>query len=197
MFPTTTLTPLSAEVHAALLAEYNHAADPESRTRYQMILLAVERDLSPRQIAPLVHRSHDTVLRVLQRYHVGGLAAVPRKKGPGPKPKITAAWEEELLRVVEDDPHDYGSNAANWTTQLLADYLAQKTGIAVDPETVRRALHRHELLSRPLRRAVTHNHHRDDVVDLFRDAYRHFAGLDAHPERALRHIGSPFADGSA
>jgi transposase len=143
MFPTIALTLVSREAHAALLAEYNHAADPESRTRYQMILLRVERDLSPRQIALLVHRSHDTVLRVLQRYLSGGLAAVPRKKGPGPTPKVTPAWAEELLRVIEDDPHDYGIDSTNWTTQLLADYLAAKTGIAVDPETVRRSLHRH------------------------------------------------------
>jgi hypothetical protein len=50
-----------------------------------------------------------------------------------------------------------------------------------------------ELLFRPFRRAVTHNHHRDNVVDLFRDAFRHFEDLDRHPERALRHIASPFA----
>jgi hypothetical protein len=50
-----------------------------------------------------------------------------------------------------------------------------------------------ELLFRPFRRAVTHNHHRDDVVDLFRDAFRYFEDLDGVPERALRHIGSPFA----
>src|SRR5579859_1580940 len=82
MFPVTTPSPDSPEAHAALLANYNHTTERESRTRFQMILLAVERDLSPRQIAPLVHRSHDTVLRVLQRYEAGGLPAVPRKKGP-------------------------------------------------------------------------------------------------------------------
>jgi transposase len=121
-----------------------------------MILLAVERDLSPRQITPLVHRSHDTVLRVLQRYQAGGLAAVPRKKGPGPKPKVTPAWEEELLRVIDDDPHDYGVNSANWTTPLLADYLAAKTGIAIDPETVRRSLHRHDYVGKRPTWTVAH-----------------------------------------
>jgi hypothetical protein len=50
-----------------------------------------------------------------------------------------------------------------------------------------------ELLFGPFRRTVTHNHHRDDVVDLFRDVFRCFADLDRHPERALRHIASPFA----
>lgn len=52
------------------------------------------------------------------------MAAVPRKKGLGPKPKMTPAWEKELLRVIDDDPREYGVNSANWTTQLLADYLA-------------------------------------------------------------------------
>jgi transposase len=144
MFPPTTLTPLCPQSHTDLLVQYNRAADPEARTQYQMILLSVERDLSPRQIAPLVHRSHDTVLRVLQRYQAGGLAAVPRHQGPGPKPKVTGEWEQELLAVVDNDPHDCGVHSANWTTQLLADYLAAKTGISVDPETVRRFLHRHD-----------------------------------------------------
>jgi transposase len=138
----TVLPPLTAEAHADLLAHYNAAPDPETRTRYQMVLLAVERDLSPRQIAPLVQRSHDAVLRVLQRYRDHGVAAVPPKKGPGPTPKVTTAWQEELLRVVEDDPHLYGVNSANWTTQLLADYLATTTGIPTNQETVRRYLHR-------------------------------------------------------
>jgi len=137
-----TLPPLSAEDHAALLAHYNTTSDPESRTRYQMVLLADERDLTPRQIAPLVQRSHDVVLRVLQRYQTGGLAAVSRKKGPGPTAKVTPAWEAELAPVVEDDPRAHGVDSANWTTQLLADYLAQKTGLAVHQETVRRYLHR-------------------------------------------------------
>jgi len=50
-----------------------------------------------------------------------------------------------------------------------------------------------ERLWGPFRRRVTHNHHRDEAVDLFRDAFRFFAELDARPERILRHIGSPFA----
>ena len=35
MFPTTTLTPLSPEAHAAPLAEYNHAADPDRQRERQ------------------------------------------------------------------------------------------------------------------------------------------------------------------
>jgi hypothetical protein len=53
-----------------------------------------------------------------------------------------------------------------------------------------------ERLFPPFRRAATHNHHRDNVVDLFRDASHYFEDLDAHPERVLRYIGSPFANRS-
>jgi transposase len=136
------MPPLAPETYAELLARYNTAPDPESRTRYQMVVLAVDHAWSAEQIAPIVKRSHDTVLRVLHRFVTGGIAAVPRRTGPGGAPTITPAWEAELLRVIEDDPHDHGVRRANWTTQLLADYLEDKTGIAVDQETVRRHLHR-------------------------------------------------------
>jgi transposase len=45
----------------------------------------------------------------------------------------------------------------------------------------------------PLRRSVTHNHQRADFWDLYYDAKQYFTDLDAEPDRALRHIGSPFA----
>jgi hypothetical protein len=167
MFPTTTLSPLSPEAHAALLADYDHTADPESRTRYQMVLLRVERDLSPRQIAPLVLRSHDTVLRVLQRYQARGRAAIvlldnAKIHTPQGAKVVREAVERhgDNLRLVPTPPYDPLANPA-------------------------------ELLFRPLRRGLTHNN-RDNVVEFFRDAFRYFEGLDAAPDRALRHIGSPF-----
>ena len=50
-----------------------------------------------------------------------------------------------------------------------------------------------ERLFPPFRQAVTHNHHRDNAADLYRDAIEYFQDEDTHPDRALRHIGSPFA----
>jgi transposase len=137
----TQLPVLSADEHQALLAGYNQAADPETRTRYQMLLLGVEQGWTTHQVAPIVKRSHDAVLRVFQRYLAGGLAAIPRRSPPGRESTLTPLDEAELLRVIEDDPHHHGVESANWTTILLADHLAQTTGIRVDPETVRRHLH--------------------------------------------------------
>lgn len=57
------------------------------------------------QIARIVLRSEDTVARVFHRFLTGGLDAVPRRTAPGRERRITAAWESELLRVIEIDPH--------------------------------------------------------------------------------------------
>ena len=136
------LAPLAPDLHADLLHRFNTAPDPESRTRYQMVLLATERQLTPPEIAGLVFRSHDTVWRVLRRFHEQGLDAVPRRHGGGPAPTLTKEAEDELLQVIDDDPHTHGMASANWTTASLATYLAHKTGIHVSLETVRLALHR-------------------------------------------------------
>jgi transposase len=136
------LAPLEAEEREKLLERFNDTADPESRTRYQMILLATDRQMSTPELAALVFRSHDTVWRVLRRFQEHGLDAVPRRHGGGPQPALTEDALAEIVRVIEDDPHQHGIDSPNWTTGFLASYLAQKTGITVNPETVRVALHR-------------------------------------------------------
>jgi transposase len=82
------------------------------------------------------------VQRVLHRYRAGGLAAVPRRVAPGSLPAVPPAWEAELRRVIELDPHEVGVASPLWTTGLLATYLAAQTGHATSDETVRRSLHR-------------------------------------------------------
>ena len=130
------------EVGAAVAACYERTADPETRTRCQMLLLAGEQGVPSRAIAPVVRRSKATVNRVLRRFLEDGLAGLPRGYAPGPMPVVTLGWVQELARVIDQDPHDLGVASANWTTDLLAGYLAEQTGIRVDQETVRRHLHR-------------------------------------------------------
>ena len=127
---------------AELHQRYEETSDVESRTRYQMLLLAQQGYKVP-QIARIVLRSEDTVARVFHRFLAAGLDAVPRCAPPGRKRRVSAAWEAELLRVIELDPHEVGQETANWTTELLALYLGQQTGIHVSQETVRVSLHAH------------------------------------------------------
>jgi hypothetical protein len=84
--------------------------------------------------------------------------------------------------VLLDNVRIHTPNGANAVREAVAphgDRLRLVPAPAYDPQA-----NPAKRLFSPFRRAVTHDHHRDNVVDLFRDA---------HPERALRHIGSPFA----
>lgn len=128
---------------AELHRRYEEAHDAETRTRSQMLLLSLRGQTSS-QIAHSVLRSQDTVVRVLKRFLAGGVDAVPRRTAPGRERTVTAAWEGELLRVIELDPHAVGQDTANWTTERLAKYLGEHTGIRVTEETVRVYLHAYD-----------------------------------------------------
>jgi len=132
---------LTEAARAEVVARFNATRTAETRLRYQMVLLAAD-GRTTGQIAPLVQRSPDTVARVLKRYLGAGPAGVPHRPRPG-RPAVTPpAWTSELLRVIELDPHLVGVESANWTTGLLATYLAARTGHRTSDETVRLALHR-------------------------------------------------------
>lgn len=136
------LPPLEAAVHAELVARFDQTEDAETRLRYQMVLLSCDKQLIPSEIASITFRSHDTVSRVIGRFVEGGLDAVPRQRSPGDHPEVSAKWLAELRRVIELDPHAVGVKRANWTTQLLTDYLQKQTGETFGQETVRTYLHR-------------------------------------------------------
>src|SRR5688572_22526953 len=138
-----TIPPLDDATLATVRARYDATDDADLRLRYQMILLA-QQGRAVAEIAQITYRSRDTVERVLTRFRDGGLDAVPRRFAPGSAPTITPAWTAELLRVIELDPHSVGVDSANWTTGLLATYLAEQTGIAVSDETVRTTLRAHD-----------------------------------------------------
>jgi transposase len=124
----------------ALEEQFEQTTDADTRLRSQMVLLAADGYTAP-QIAPLVRRTVATVQRVLRRYRAEGVGGVPYRVRPGRPPEVPAAWEAELRRVIEVDPHTVGVKSATWTTTLLAHYLAQATGHQTGIETVRRHLH--------------------------------------------------------
>jgi transposase len=67
---------LPEEERAEVERRYETARDAETRTRFQIVLLAADGHRAL-QIAPLVRRSVDTVRRVVRRYQDGGAGAVP------------------------------------------------------------------------------------------------------------------------
>jgi transposase len=103
-----------------------------------MVLLAAERRMTAAQIAEkIVRSSEETVRRWLKRYlaeGVEGLRDVPR---PGAPRKVTTDYKERLLHAVRRRPRSLGLPFSLWTLRRLADYMAERTGIQVEYETVR------------------------------------------------------------
>lgn len=133
--------PLDPAEQAELEHRYLTTRDAETRTRYQIVLLNAQGHTPP-QIAMLVRRSPDNVRRVLKRYLAGGADQVPHRPHLGQPPHYPPAWQQQLVRVAELDPHEVGVDSALWTCRLLSDYLHRVTGHRAGIETVRIALHR-------------------------------------------------------
>ena len=140
MAPPLTLPPLSDTQVTELRQLYDTPTKTKLRIRYHIVRLA-HQGRSVAEIAAIVFRSRATVERVLKRFLQGGIAALPPRKAAGRVPTVTPAWKAELLRVIDLDPHTVGVRSANWTTSLLATYLAGTTQVAVTAETVRLYLH--------------------------------------------------------
>ena len=89
------------------------------------------------EIADIVRADEQTVRRWLKRYQSQGLAGLYDSPRPGGPRKVTAAYLSELIEVVRQQPTTFQLPFTSWTHDRLADFMAQKTGIAVNPETVR------------------------------------------------------------
>jgi transposase len=135
-----TLPPLSDTQVIELRQLYDTTTKAKLRLRAHIILLA-HQGRAVTEIAAIVFRSRDTVERVLKRFRQGGIAALPPRTARGRAPIVTPEWHAELLWVIDLDPHTVGVRSANWTTSLLATYLAAKTQIRGTAETVRLYLH--------------------------------------------------------
>jgi transposase len=56
------------------------------------------------QIAGMLLLREDTVARVLKRFVAGGLDAIARRTSSGRQRSVAAAWEAELVWMIEVDP---------------------------------------------------------------------------------------------
>jgi transposase len=71
-----------------------------------------------------------------------GIEGLKDRPMPGPPPKITEKYQEQLLAAVRRRPRSLGQPYSMWTLQRLSDYMAQQTGIRASYETVRQVLSR-------------------------------------------------------
>jgi transposase len=131
------LTPVQSQPLDQLSRTTN---DPRLRTRAQMVFIAAEQGLKVPQIAAIVREREATVLRWLKRYQAEGVEGLRDAPRPGRPVEMTAEYRAELLASVRRRPRSLYLPFSLWTLQRLADYLAERTGLRVSDETVRRAL---------------------------------------------------------
>lgn len=140
----------TAEALEALEKLYRTTKDVRLRTRAQMVLLAGEQRMTAPAIAAIVREDDQTVRNWLKRYLAEGIEGLKDRPMPGAPPKITPAYEEQVLAAVRRRPRSLGQPYSMWTLQRLADYMAEQTGIRASDETVRQLLKKGEIvLSRP------------------------------------------------
>jgi len=128
---------LSAEAIGELDKLYRTTRDARLRTRAQIVLLAAEKELVAAEIAAIVRTDEQTVRRWLKRYLSQGLSGLFDSPRPGGPRKVTDEFLTELTDTARLQPTSLELPYALWTHDRLADYMAQKTGIQVNPETVR------------------------------------------------------------
>jgi transposase len=115
-----------------------------------MVLLAGEQGQSVAEIARIVREVETTVLRWLKRYQAEGVEGLKDAPRPGRPAEVTDAYRAELRAAVRRRPRSLDLPYSLWTLQRLSDYLAEKTGLRVSTETVRRELKKLDIvLSRP------------------------------------------------
>jgi transposase len=91
--------------------------------------------------------------------------------------------------VIADNLRTHTPRGSRLVRALLAEaqgHLRLVYTPAYDPEA-----NRIEWLWRLVRRAVTHNHHREEFAVLLDDLWGEFDALAQHPAAVLAHIGSP------
>jgi putative transposase len=130
-----------------LLTLYRKDPDPELRFRAHIILLLGEGHPWD-TVESMLFCSSRTVDRWLKRYQTEGIAGLAgRKRG---RPFRLGFWWVAVLTywVTNMFPSDFGFLRSRWSCAVLALLLHERHGVSASRETVRRMLHRGNLVYR-------------------------------------------------
>lgn len=138
---------LTTKQRDELLALYRKDPDPELRFRAHIILLRGEGHAWD-TIEALLFCSSRTVDRWLKRFQAEGVAGLTGKKRGRPF-RLGFWWVAVLVYwVTHLVPSDFGFLRSRWSCAVLALLLHERHGVTASRETVRRMLHRGNLVYR-------------------------------------------------
>jgi transposase len=119
----------------------DRARDAGLRCRCKVIL-ALVRGTPPTMIARGGLCAKSQVYRAAGRFVAGGLAGLADRREDNGRPKITPAYQAELLRLVERSPQEFGYRRPTWTQELLILVLAERVEVVISAAAMSRLLGR-------------------------------------------------------
>jgi transposase len=144
---------LDARQRQALLDRYRKDPDPEVRFRAHILLLLAGGH-TWEEVSALLFCSSRTIDRWVKRFHEEGLEAVAGHK-PGRRFRFDPACLAVVIYWVTTKlPRDFGFLRSRWSCGTLALLLLSRHRLDVSPETIRRWLHRGNLVYRRPRPTV-------------------------------------------
>ncbi len=130
-----------------LLQHYRKSTDPSVRLRAHILLLLAD-DRPWSQIAAMLYTSTNTIRRWKDRFQREGLdGLLESRRG---RPAVFLYWWAALVVrwVTEKTPRDFGFLRSRWACATVVLLLAEKHDMRVSAETVRRWLHREQIVWR-------------------------------------------------
>jgi putative transposase len=151
--PMTPSVTLDARQRQALLDRYRKDPDPEVRFRAHILLLLADGH-TWETVAAFLFCSSRTIDRWVKRFHAEGVEAVAGHK-PGRPFRFDVGWIAVVIYwVTTKVPRDFGFLRSRWCCGTLALLLLSRYQLEVSPETIRRWLHRGQLVYRRPRPTV-------------------------------------------
>lgn len=138
---------VSDEQHKILLDYYRRHPDPAIRLRAHIILLLAA-GYSWSLVSAVLFCSTQTIARWKRRFEEQGVPAL-LGQARGPAPRYGVYWIRLVIAwVTEHTPRDFGFLRSRWCCATVVLLLWQEHRLTVSRETVRRWLHRHDLVWR-------------------------------------------------
>ena len=118
------------------------SSDAVTHRRARIVLLSSQ----GRRVAEVIAATglcESTVRTTLRAFNRTGVAALPRRKPPGARRRLTEAKRAALVELLHTPPSAFGIESALWTAPDLAR-VAKEQGLAeqLSPDTVRREIRR-------------------------------------------------------
>ena len=88
-------------------------------------------------VSATFHLANSALRKWVQRFAQEGPQGLRDRPRSGRPPKITCELEQQLNRLVDQDPLEHGSLYSQWSCRELATVFAQQTGVQLGRESVR------------------------------------------------------------